>query len=373
VQEHGQPLIGLLGGTGSVGRTAAQRIAAFGLGRVRIGGRHAARCAALAEALPVPAEPFLVDLTDPEQLSDFCAGCRLVVSCAGPTYRVLDRVARAAFEAGADYVDIGGELAARDALVGMTGTDPAPGLDTRTAVFSAGVMPGLSGLLPRLLVKGTPPRRLDVYVGGAALFTPLSAIDALLTRGPRFGVPMAAWRDRRIVPNALAPMHGVRLPGFPVPMHVWPYLTTEAQSLAAYSGAGEVRSYNVFVSNRLPEALAAAWAAVPEVHALHSEALAPYAEEVVVASQLDNAEHGGFYVMLFTARPYAGTAPGPTRLLLTADDSYALSGVVVAIAARAVLGGSVAPGAHLAAEVLDLDATAAALRDDPVLTELTLT
>ncbi|MFC7722432.1 saccharopine dehydrogenase NADP-binding domain-containing protein [Nonomuraea recticatena] len=261
-------MIGLLGATGAVGRTAAERIAAYGLGPLRLGGRDVASAAAVAQALPGGARAVRVDLNDPTELAAFCAGCRIVVNCAGPTYRVLDTVARAAFGAGADYVDIGGELAAKDALT----SGGAAALGGRTAVFSAGVMPGLSGLLPRLLAKGRAPRRLDVYVGGAALFTPLSAVDALLTRGPRFGTPMAAWRDGRIAQNTLSPLHGVRLPGFPVATHAWPYLTTEAQTLAVDTGAEEVRSYNVFVSNRLPDALAEAWAELPGAD---PDALAP--------------------------------------------------------------------------------------------------
>ncbi|TMR87981.1 saccharopine dehydrogenase NADP-binding domain-containing protein [Nonomuraea basaltis] len=354
-------MIGLIGGTGAVGRTAAQRIAAYGLGPLRLGGRDLAGAAHLAGALPGTAHAVRVDLNDPAELAAFCDGCRIVVNCAGPTYQVLDTVARAAFAVGADYVDIGGELAAKDAL---TGRD-VPG--DRTAVFSAGVMPGLSGLLPRLLAKGRPLRRLDVYVGGAAVFTPLSAVDALLTRGPRFGVPMTAWRDGQVAPNTLAPLHQVRLPGFPVPVHAWPYLTTEAQTLAVDTGADEVRSYNVFVSNRLPEALAEAWAEVPDTS---PAALAPHADAVVRASRQDNADFGAFYVMLFTGRPRPGAPPGPTRVLLTAVDSYALSGVVMALATRAVLAGSVPPGVHLAAEVLDPDATAAALHDDPLVQDL---
>ncbi|GAT67385.1 saccharopine dehydrogenase [Planomonospora sphaerica] len=357
-------MIGVLGATGAVGRTAAERLAASGLGGLRLGGRDAARAADVARALPAPAEVMRVDLTDPDELARFCTGCTIVVNCAGPTYRVLDTVARAAFAAGADYVDIGGELAAKDALADAA----VPG--GRTAVFSAGVMPGLSGLLPRLLAKGRPPRRLDVYVGGAAVFTPLSAVDALLTRGPRFGVPMAAWREGAVTP--LAPLHGVRLPGFPVPVHAWPYLTTEAQTLAAECGADEVRCYNVFVSDRIPQALSAAWADVPDVHAVPLETLQPHASEVVNASLLDNADFGAFYVMLFTARPHRGAPAGPARMLLTAADSYALSGVVMALAARAVLAGRVPAGAHLAAEALDPDETVTALRDDPLVTQLTL-
>jgi hypothetical protein len=350
-------VIGLLGASGQVGRTAAERLAASGRAALRLGGRDRERAAGVAAHLPGDAEAVQVDLHDPAGLAAFCAGCRVVVNCAGPSYHVLDTVARAAWAAGADYVDVGGELAARDAL--------GDGPGDRVAVFSAGVMPGLSGLLPRLLT-GRPLRRLDSYVGGAAPFTPLSAVDALLTRGERFGVAMAVMRDGAVVPHALGPLHGVGLPGFPAPMHAWPFLTTEAQALPA----AEVRAYNVFLSSRIPEALARAWAEVPA--GAGADALAPHAPAVVTASEHDAAERGPFYVMLFAARPVPGVPPGPNRVLLTATDSYALSGAVMALATSAVLAGGVAPGSHLAAEVLDPEMAAGALRADPLVDTLTV-
>lgn len=306
------PTIGLLGASGEVGRTAADRIARAGLGALRLGGRDPARAEAVAAALPREVAVVPVDLDDPAALDRFCAGCAVVVSCAGPSYRVLDTVARAAWAAGADHVDIGGELAARRALAAR-GPDGG-----RRAVFSAGAMPGLSGLLPRLLTE-RPLRRLDSYVGGAAAFTPLSAVDALLTRGDAFGVPLAAMRDGAVAARALAPLRDVRLPGFRVPMHAWPYLTTEAQALRA----AEVRAYNVFSSPRIAETLAAAWAEVPDDPDPHraAAALAPHAGSVVAASEADVARHGAFYTMLFSSRPTAGSPPGPTRVLLTCADS----------------------------------------------------
>ena len=350
-------VIGLLGASGRVGRTAADRIVAADLGELRLGGRDPGRTAAVTASLPGGAETVRVDLDDPAELAAFCAGCRMVVNCAGPSYRVLDTVARAAWAAGADYVDVGGDLAARDALDGPAGE--------RVAVFSAGVMPGLSGLLPRLLT-GRPLRRLDSYVGGAAAFTPLSAVDALLTRGDRFGIALAAWRDGAVVPNALVPLRHVALPGFPVPMHAWPFLTTESRALPVR----EVRAYNVFLSERIPQALAGAWAEVPANAG--AEALAPHASAVVAASEQDAGERGPFYVMLFSGRAAPGSPPGPSRVLLTATDSYALSGVVTALAARAVLGGAIGPGAHLAAEVLDPGTVADGLRRDPLVDQLTV-
>ncbi|GAA3167619.1 hypothetical protein [Nonomuraea salmonea] len=59
----------------------------------------------------------------------------------------------------------------------------------------------------------------------------------------------------------------------------------------------------------------------------------------------------------------------PRRLILRTPDSYALSGVVAAIATGEVLGGRVKPGAWSAAECLDAAAVFARLAGDPLVTQ----
>ncbi|TDC55999.1 NAD-dependent epimerase/dehydratase family protein [Actinomadura sp. KC345] len=355
-------LIGVLGGSGTVGRVVVERLAGWGTGPLRIGGRDRDRAARACEAAPgVPAEPFRVDLDDAAALREFCAGCDVVVNCAGPSYRVLDRVARVALAGGAHYVDAAGDLVAIDALAG----GGAAGLDHRAAVFSAGLMPGLSGLLPRLLAADGPLARLDVYVGGAAAIGPLSAVDALLTRGPRFGTALAAWRDGGIVPAALKPLRSVSLPGFRDRVHAWPFLSAEMSRLAAELGVAELRNYTVYVTEAIPEALARAWAD-------DGAALDAHVPAVVAAAGADLAATGPYYAMLFQAVP-RDPAPGrPRRLLLRTPDSYALSGVVAALTARELRAGTIPPGAHAASEVLSASRTLAALRDDPLVTGVEL-
>jgi hypothetical protein len=356
-------LIGVLGGSGTVGRVVVERLAAWGTGPLRIGGRDLDRAAeACKTASGVPAEPFRVDLDDAAALRDFCAGCDIVVNCAGPSYRVLDRVARAALASGAHYVDAAGDLVAIDALTGREAAGP----EGRAAVFSAGLMPGLSGLLPRLLAADGPLARLDVYVGGAAAIGPLSAVDALLTRGPRFGTALAAWRDGRIVPGALKPLRSVALPGFRDRVHAWPFLSTEMSRLAAELGVAELRNHTVYVTEAIPRALARAWAD-------DEAALDEHVPAVVAAADTDLAASGPYYAMLFQAVPADPEPERPRRLLLRTPDSYALSGVVAALTVRELREGAIPPGVHLASEVLSPSRTLTVLRGDPLVTGVELT
>ncbi|WP_018657625.1 saccharopine dehydrogenase NADP-binding domain-containing protein [Actinomadura flavalba] len=350
---------GVLGGSGTVGRVVVDRLA--GAGPLRVGGRDAGRAAEVCASHP-GAEPVRADLADAAGLAAFCAGCDVVVNCAGPSYRVLDRVARAALAAGAHYVDAAGDVVALDALA----DGPPARLADRAAVFSAGLMPGLSGLLPRVLAAAGPLARLDVYVGGAAAIGPLSAVDALLTRGPRFGTALAAWRGGAVVPNALRPLRSVALPGFRGRVHAWPFLSAEAAGLAAALGVDELRNHTVYVTEEIPRALAAAWADEEGPVDAHVPA-------VVAAADADLAATGPYYTLLFQAVPREHVPGRPRRLVLRTPDSYALSGVVAALTARALADGAIPPGAHLAADVLDPAATLAALRGDPLVTGVELT
>ncbi|MFE3456761.1 saccharopine dehydrogenase NADP-binding domain-containing protein [Nocardiopsis aegyptia] len=356
-------MIGVLGGSGTVGAVTADRLARYGLGPVRIGGRDRGRAAAVAESLDTEAEAVRADLADPDSLAAFCAGTSVVVNCAGPSYRVLDTVARAAVVAGADYVDAAGDAVAMAAL----SANPPDALARRSAVFSAGLMPGLSGLLPRLLAENGPLARLDAYVGGATAIGTLSAVDALLTRGPGFGTAQALWRDGRVVEHGLAPLRGVVLPGFRDRVHAVPFLSAEARALAADLDVDELRNYTVYVSERIPEALARAWADIDAGGDLDAHVPA-----VVAAADGDVAVGGSWYTLLFHARARDRGGSGPTRLLLRTPESYALSGVVTALAAGALVAGKVPAGAHAAADVLDAHAVLDALRTDPLVDEIDL-
>lgn len=341
--------IGILGGYGAVGSAVVRRLHQAGIGPLLVGGRDPSRAQAhVGTAVGVQE----VDLWGPS-LDTFLSHCRLVVNCAGPSYRVLDTVARAALRHGVDYVDAAGD----DPVHARLATEVRAWTTAdRTAVLSAGALPGLSGLLPRVLVDpAVHPARLEGYVGGVAALTPAAAGDVLLAHGPEHGTPAAAWEDGRIRDRTLEPRRGLRLPAFPQPVAAFPYLSTEAARLAETTGIGRVHWYTVFGGERLAEELAMAWA-------LDSTDTT----DLVRAADEDVRRHGSWYGQEF--RLWNGTDDGPpTRTLtLRAKDSYELSGFLAATAAQHVLAGHVKPGVHYAADVLDPQSTARALAADPV-------
>jgi hypothetical protein len=279
-----------------------------------------------------------VDVDDPVALAAFCRGCSVVLNCAGPAFRIGGRVAGAAFDAGADYVDAAGDddLAAR-----LAGVAPE-----RVAVISAGLMPGLTALLPRLLatVNQVSSRCLTGYVGGRDRFTWTAAEDYLRSGFGRAGVGLAggAVVDRAVRTDA-------ELPFCAEPGTAVPYLSTELRRVAGTLGVTDVEWYSLFTGPHLRAALR---------RPLSAAAL-------VRAADLDTFGHEP-YQMIVVEFDAART------VLLRGRGASDLTGAFAALTATAVARGEVPAGVHHAGEVLDPVASARRLGEAPAVTELTV-
>ncbi|WP_031074645.1 saccharopine dehydrogenase NADP-binding domain-containing protein [Streptomyces sp. NRRL WC-3742] len=339
-------MIGIIGGYGAVGTQAARLLAAWGAGPLRIGARDGERAALLAADLGPGAEAARVDVGDDASLAAFVDGCALVVHCAGPSHRTAVRVARAALAAGAHHVDAGA----------------AEGLDTlaatgRAAVFAAGALPGLSGLLPRWLARQdfAEVHRLTAHAAVLDAFTATGAEDYLHGVLGDDSEPSAAWADGARRPGALARAAGQRLPYLPRPVTVLPYLDGEGERVARDLGLDHGRWFTALDGEHLTAALDAARTldradavtALCRATALDLAGRSPYA---VLLAQLDGVAWG---------RTVSRTA------VLRAPGISELTGAATAVAALAVLRGEVPPGVHRADAVLDPLMAVARLRRVP--------
>ncbi|MFF7943497.1 saccharopine dehydrogenase NADP-binding domain-containing protein [Nocardia gamkensis] len=349
--------VAVLGGTGVVGRAAVRMLTRLGIDELRVGSRQVN--SAGPQELPLGAERRRVDAGDPASMAEFCAGARLVLNCAGPSYLLADRVARAALAAGSDYVDVSGDGPAYRLLEGssLLGGE-------RTVVLSAGMLPGLANVVPRVLADDLTGARLVVYAGGIEPFARASAGDLALSLdssdaadsdGHWYGETLAAWSGGRRLRNALPVREDVEVAGFPGRVTTMPFLTADAERLARSAGLDELRWHNVFVGNALRLTLSRLRGRVPS----DAAALAPIVGEICAAAKLDLAGLDPFYLMAFTVH-----RPGRTdTAVLRTPSSFELTAATAAHAVAAVLSGAVAPGLHYADDVLDprglLDAVAA--------------
>lgn len=104
----------LAGGTGFVGRLTAEYLAAHAPAGTRVGlaGRNPVRLAAVRDALPGADgwRLLVADLNDPADAARAAAAAPVVVSTVGPYDRLGRPLAAACARAGADYLDLTGEV-----------------------------------------------------------------------------------------------------------------------------------------------------------------------------------------------------------------------------------------------------------------------
>jgi short subunit dehydrogenase-like uncharacterized protein len=320
----------------------AAALAAEDLGDLRLGARRPRALPAWRER-PGPAVELAEVDFEPDALARFCSGCRVVVNCVGPPPELRRAVTTAAHVAGADVVDPGGDDGSRQDLAGS--------FPTGTAVVGAGVLPGLSGLIPRWLARGDlePPLSLTAYVATADRMTRASAVEFLLSLDGRYGESGAGWRAGARIPHDLPPLGSTRLPFFPLPVVGHAYLSDEIEQVARSVPLAEVCWYHVF------EATGSVLPAIVRLQRelRRGEPLDDLAEELRRAVELEMFGRAPMQQLVFELSGRVAGRPAHRVAVLRASSTYDLTATVIAAAVRAILRDPLPPGVHYAAQVLD--------------------
>lgn len=350
--------VAVLGASGDVGREVAARVAQRSGVRLRLGGRRTSAIAESVAASDPTAEIRATDVWDDVSLDAFCAGADVVVSCVGPTYRIQGRVALAALRNGADFVDVGGDDPARE-QVEQSGLR-----DAGRALLSAGTVPGLSALLPRRLSSTTGPRtRVTGWAGGMERCSRTVAHDMLLSLsaggpgGTAYGSALSAWRSGRVEARALGVREGTKHPGFPGEIVMQPFLSAEAERVAAATGLRDFDWWNVWPDGQVWSLLAR----LPGVLSDPAVSTDDVVERMCVASGVDLVGHDPWYRLRVHARGDRGEA----TVDISSDSSAVLTATMAAETVNHVLSTHGEPGPRFAADVVDAERVLGALAADP--------
>ena len=356
-------MIGVLGGYGGVGLPTVRQLDAWGVGPMRIGGRRPALARQVVDhELGGRGEVAAVDIDDPASLRSFCEGCDIVVNCAGPSHQILDVVARAALAVGADYVDAAGDDPVHQLLQGPRQARPG-----WIAILSAGMLPGISGLMPRYLAGLGFDRvlRLTAYAGGLDHFTPAGASDYVRSLFGGFGEPLASWSGGVRVSRSLIPLVDLDLPFFPGRVTAHPFLATETERVAAALGLDDVRWYNVFDGTHVIAALGRLQGALTSASNLEAAAV-----ELVQASKLDMFGRTPYWLFVTHLDGESDGRPHRKTMVVGARGANELTGLGTALTVAAIHAGDVEPGLWYADEVLNPARAVDRLRTAPAVTAI---
>ena len=237
--------IGILGASGLVGQAAAKTILEHTRYCVVLGGRSLEKMTRHFPDMGHRGVCVSVDLFEKEQLEDFCRHCDVVVNCAGPSKKILDKVAMAAFEHGAHYVDVSGDDHLYSLLSALEDKMVASRL---TCIISAGLFPGLSEIFPSYIAENyfDSLDSMELCFAGHGDLSLNAAYDYVCSIEEDYGEGMTRIRGgkkEKIIDAVKAPMP---LPAPASGYEVFPVLTCEFKRLVDRYRVGSACFYNCF-------------------------------------------------------------------------------------------------------------------------------
>lgn len=364
-----QPVIGIVGASGSVGSAALECLQ---------GDSNLVLRAAYCTRPPQQPDKrrttwSCVNIYDESALARFCSECTVVLNTAGPSTLMADRIARAADLAGAHYVDaFGGCLLAKR-------LQQSPLSTGRCVIHSAGIYPGLSELLPRWLAD-THFDSVDLlhgWSGGREACSAASAADVLLSTHQGFGRAGAIWKGGRRITNAMVAQDFIDLPGFPGRVRVQPFLSEELEGIACYLNLHDAQWGNVMASARALEVIAH-WSGRLSLHpdtagtGTHQNLLEQAVADLVDTARHDLLGHTAYYRLVIEMEGALASRPRRLRAVLKAKNSYQVSGAVAANAVSALIHNPPQPGVYRADSVLNWDEVLHSLRHNRCMEDFTI-
>jgi Saccharopine dehydrogenase NADP binding domain len=306
----------LFGSTGAVGASCLDVLTRRGDVSLVIAGRDEARLREAASGIQADVEIAPLDVADTSAVTAAVTQCDVVINCAGPSRRFSAQVAADAISAGVPYVDPGGDDALLDRLAAAGTGVPV--------VLQAGVQPGVSGLVLRLLALSRSENidSVTVWCGGLQHLTTASVLEYVASLHDTHSHPGAGLRDGMIQRVSRDECKPAPSQYFPDSVTVHPHLDAETISVAAHFDIRNILWMNVFDAVHTMRAM--------QLLAVDDERPRSQAglSDVLAAAKLD----------LFGRRPYFSIVGsfGSTTVAFTCSDSYRVTGAVAACAAQRI-------------------------------------
>ena len=239
------PVIGIIGSAGVVGKVAVNTILKNTNAHVLLGGRNIDKITIAFPDLLERGDFFGVDINKTKQLDEFCSKCNIVVNCAGPAKKILDKVAFAALKAGAHYIDVAGDAF----LYEMIKKNDLEIKEKKLSfIISAGLYPGFSEVFPSFIAKNffDVIEKLEVFFACNGDLSFNAAYDFVCSIEEDYskGMTFAKEGKSEKVKNTI--FKKVNLPIINRDFNIYPVLTKDFESISRRFNIKEAYFYNTY-------------------------------------------------------------------------------------------------------------------------------
>ncbi|GEK15643.1 NAD-dependent epimerase/dehydratase family protein [Aliivibrio fischeri] len=326
--------IAVLGGYGDVGQATCRYLLSLGLGPIRIGGRNAEINQVIDDS---QVSYQYANFLDESSLNEFVRNCHLVINCAGPSHLIDDRLATVARANNIPYIDVAGDDPLYHTLISTDYQETG-----HTAVLSAGLQPGLTGLLPLWVAQQIDfdIHHLTSYFVLFDRFTQVAADDYMQGANDKLSTPLAAWRNGRKQPAALQRIQELALPFVPTKMTALPQVSTENERLAKQLSLDSAKWYNCVTGEHVLNAF----------NTVQSETREQAIETLCRASSLDMAGRSPYIWMMIEAQD--STQQKTHTTVIKGSGNANLTGAIAALTAASLLRGEIPTGVHFCPQAL---------------------
>lgn len=234
-------IIGIVGGSGAVGKTAVSQL---------INDGYECIVSYRSREIESPdikskCECIKLDIYDDEAVRNFCKRCGLILNCAGPSYIIGSKVAEIALNEKCKYVDAFGVTIFNDDNIRKL-------CSNEVCILGAGSVPGLSGIaVMKMISLFDKCNSIDFYSYAMENTTKTSAIDVLLSSLSGYGYSDKYYKNGKILSINLSIPEGIEVFGTDRVIPAKSFLYNEMIHIAKKFRIDQISSYNLIPDENL--------------------------------------------------------------------------------------------------------------------------
>lgn len=240
-----EPVIGILGGSGLVGKEAVKTILSFTNYHILLGGRDLDKMKRLFFNKDNKVKFFAMDLFNDNELNLFCSKCDIVINCAGPAKKILDKIAIAAINHNIHYIDV-----SADAHLYKLIKKNENQIKEKKLLFiiGAGLYPGLSEVFPSYIAGKyfETTRKMEVFFASKGALSLNAAYDFVCSIEDNYSEGMAYIKNGNVEKVKNGFNKKIKIPCLENKLNVYPALTDDFKSVVVKNKIQEAYFYNTY-------------------------------------------------------------------------------------------------------------------------------